>query len=79
MYIFWELNMCVGLTLVMDHIKLKFFKFLQPSSQLAFWLHSVKKKDGNGHFLFDYCKVNSITHKDAYPQPRVDDLLDTYT
>ena len=37
----------------------------------------VKKKDGTSHFCVDYRKVNTITRKDAYPLPRVDDLLDT--
>ena len=37
----------------------------------------VKKKDGTSCFCIDYCKVNMVTRKDAYPLPRVDDLLDT--
>ena len=37
----------------------------------------VQKKDGSIRFCVDYCKVNSITRKDAYPLPRVDDTLDT--
>ena len=37
----------------------------------------VKKKDGTSCFCVDYCKVNTVTRKDAYPLPRVDDLLDT--
>ena len=37
----------------------------------------VKKKDGTSRFCVDYRKVNTITRKDAYPLPRVDDLLDT--
>ena len=37
----------------------------------------VKKKDGISHFCVDYRKVNTVTRKDAYPLPRVDDLLDT--
>lgn len=37
----------------------------------------VKKKDGTSHFCIDYHKVNTVTWKDAYPLPRVDDLLDT--
>ena len=36
----------------------------------------VKKKDGTCRFCVDYRKVNSITSKDAYPLPRVDDILD---
>ena len=37
----------------------------------------VKKKDGTIRFCIDYRKVNSLTVKDAYPLPRVDDTLDT--
>jgi len=36
----------------------------------------VPKKDGSLWFCIDYRKVNEITHKDAYPIPRVDDTLD---
>ena len=36
----------------------------------------VKKKDGSWHFCVDYRKVNSVTHKDAYPLPRIDATLD---
>ena len=37
----------------------------------------VRKKDGSTRFCVDFRKVNSITKKDAYPLPRVDDTLDT--
>ena len=37
----------------------------------------VGKKDGSTRFCVDYRKVNEVTHKDAYPLPRVDDSLDT--
>ena len=37
----------------------------------------VRKKDGSTRFCVDYRKVNSITRKDAYPLPRIDDTLDT--
>ena len=35
------------------------------------------KKDGSSHFCVDYRKVNSVTWKDAYPLPRINDVLDT--
>ena len=37
----------------------------------------VQKKDGSWHFCSDYCKLNSITHHDAYPLPRIDSILDS--
>ena len=36
----------------------------------------VKKKDGSTRFCTDYRKLNSITKKDVYPIPRLDDALD---
>ena len=37
----------------------------------------VAKKDGSLRFCVDFRKVNSVTHKDVYPLPRVDDILDS--
>ena len=37
----------------------------------------VHKKDGSTQFCIDYMKVNTVTHKDEYPIPRVDDTCDT--
>jgi len=38
----------------------------------------VSKKDRSLRFCVDYRKVNEITHKDAYPIPRIDDTLDPH-
>ena len=37
----------------------------------------VKKKNGKLRFCVDYRKLNRVTKKDAYPLPRIDEMLDT--
>ena len=37
----------------------------------------IKKKDGTWRFCIDLRKVNAITHRDAYPLPRIDETLDS--
>ena len=37
----------------------------------------VKKKDWTSRFCVDYQQNNAVTRKDAYPLPRIDDILET--
>ena len=39
----------------------------------------IKKKDGSWSFCVDFRKVNSMTQKDAYPLPRIDETLEALT
>ena len=39
----------------------------------------IKKKDGSWRFCVDFRKVNSMTQKDAYPLPRIDETLEALT
>ena len=50
---------------------------IQPgSSPWSSPIVMVKKKDGAWRFCIDFRKVNSVTHKDAYPLSRIDATLD---
>ena len=50
---------------------------IEPStSDWASPLVTVKKKDGSLRLCVDYRWLNSVSKMDAYPMPRVDDLID---
>ena len=49
----------------------------QSSSPWASPIVLVQKKDGSFRFGVDYRKLKSVTKKDSYPLPRIDDSLET--
>ena len=50
---------------------------IQPSaSPWASPVVFVQKKGGTMRFCIDYRKLNSVTRKDAYPLPRIDETLE---
>lgn len=47
----------------------------ESSSPRAAPIVLVKKKDGTWRFCVDYRKLNALTHKDAFPLPRIEESL----
>ena len=48
----------------------------ESKSAWAFQSVLVRKKDGKLRLCIDYRPLNKITHKDAYPLPRIDEALE---
>ena len=50
---------------------------IEPSaSQWSASMVLVTKKDGSLRICVDYCRLNGVSQVNAYPMPRVDELLD---
>eukprot|EP00731_Ephydatia_muelleri_P003215 Em0001g3215a len=55
----------------------KRYRIIEPSmSEWCSPIVPVKKKDGSLRLCVDYRRLNSVSQSDAYPVPRVDDLID---
>eukprot|EP00731_Ephydatia_muelleri_P033914 Em0041g27a len=53
-------------------------KVIRPStSPWSSPIIMVRKKDGSWRFCIDFRKLNSVTHKDANPLPRIDETLES--
>ena len=53
-------------------------KVIRPStSPWSSPIIMVRKKDGSWRFCIDFRKLNSVTHKDAYPLPRIDETSES--
>ena len=63
--------------MVKDHInKMYQHDVIRPSnSSWASPILLVQKKNGKMRFCVDYCKLNKVSIKDAYPLPRMDDIF----
>lgn len=51
----------------------------ESSSPWAAPIVMVRKKDGTWRFCVDYRKLNAVTHKDAFPLPRIEETLTSMT
>ena len=67
-------------TVVQSHIDdMLARKVIRPSkSPWSSPIVLVKKKNGQDRFCVDYRALNSVTKRDVYPLPRIDDMLDTF-
>ena len=50
---------------------------IHPSSSPWSSPLGMVKKNGTWRFCIDFCKINAVTHRDAYPLPRIDETLDS--
>ena len=69
--------------MLQDTVKAEIKKMLQQGvirkscSPWSFPVVMIKKNDGAWRFCIDFRKVNSVTRKDAYPLPRIDETLES--
>ena len=63
---------------VLEELKaLETRRLIEPStSECSAPIVVVEKKDGTLWLCVDYKQLNNVTHTDAYPMPRIDELLD---
>ena len=49
----------------------------QWTSPWASLIVIIRQKDGSARFCVNYCKLNAVTRRYAYPFPRIDNTIDT--
>ena len=57
--------------------KLQSARMVELSSSPFASPNILVKQDGSWRHCIDYCKLNSVTKKDAHPLPRIEDIFDT--